>query len=53
MRADYEVLEKINYLLNKRNDYLQDLLWTIREYIIECQKGRDVLDINKILKMLD
>lgn len=53
MEKDHEILEKINYLLTKRNDFLQDLLWKIRTYIKDCQHGEKVLDVNYILKMLD
>ena len=53
MREDYNRVREINYLLTKRNEYLQDLLWNIREYLEKCKKGFETLDIEYLIKILD
>ena len=53
MKKDVEYLEKINYLLTRRNEFLQDLIWDIRQYLECCKLGTDTLDIEYLLKKLD
>lgn len=53
MKEDKEYLDKINYLLTRRNEYLQDLLWEIRRYLERCKKGKETLDIDYLLRQLD
>ena len=53
MKEDSEHLQKINYLLTRRNEYLQELLWEIRRYLERCKLGTETLDLEYLLKRLD
>ena len=47
MKEDVEHLTKINYLLTRRNEYLQDLLWGIRKYLEEFFSSQKELEKEK------
>lgn len=53
MRDDYVTLKQINYLLNKRCDFLLQLIEEIRYYLLECKEDKCTVDIDKILEKLD
>ena len=53
MKRDYVTLKQINYLLNRRCDFLLMIIEEIRDYLLDCKKDKTKVDIDKILEMLD
>lgn len=48
-----EKLTQVNFVLNKRCKYTNELLHDIMNYLIECKEDKSEVDIDKLLKMLD
>ena len=53
MKKDYITLKQINYLLNKRCDFLLMIMEEIRDYLLECKQDKCTVDIDKLISMLD
>jgi len=53
MKKDYITLKQINYLLNKRCDFLLMIMEEIRDYLIECKQDKSTVDIDMLLDWLD
>lgn len=53
MKEDIKHLQKINYLLTRRNEFLQDLLWDLRNYLVRCKLGIVTLDLDYLIEKLD
>ena len=53
MKKDYTTLKQINYLLNRRCDFLLMIIEEIRDYLIDCKQNKSKIDIDKLINMLD
>lgn len=53
LEKNSEININTNILLNKRNDKMTELCWTIRDYLIECKQDKSTVDIDKLISWLD
>ena len=53
---EYSVITKlstVNYLLSERCNKLNNLLWQIRDYLVECKEDKTKVDIEMLISWLD
>lgn len=53
LEKNNEIHINTNILLNRRNDKMTELCWSIRDYLIECKQDKSKVDIDMLIDWLN